>query len=115
MRELVDYFLLKTGRRGITASELSALRALDEGKAPPSRISREINTALKREQYRASPHALTLEYIRDALKYQYPKGGRQQAAQSSLQSNRNPERKDPDASDDAYQRALMERYGKEGS
>jgi DNA-binding Lrp family transcriptional regulator len=70
MRETLDYFLLKTGREGITLEELSALRALEEIHTP-SRVIREIFQATERFKKRAEPpQDLTLIYIYRSLRYQ---------------------------------------------
>jgi hypothetical protein len=70
MRQVADYFLLKTKRTGITPGELSALRVLDEIHTP-ARINAEITTAVKRFEKNVNPlEKLTLEYIYESLKYQ---------------------------------------------
>ncbi|MDR3230136.1 MAG: helix-turn-helix domain-containing protein [Synergistaceae bacterium] len=70
MRETLDYFLLKTGRVGISPEELSALRALEEIHTP-SRVNREIAEAVERFRKKNRPLSeLTLVYIYRSLQYQ---------------------------------------------
>lgn len=70
MGATVDYFLLKTGRSGISAAELSAVRALEK-RHTPARIQTEIGKAVARYQKAGKPLAsLSLEYIWEALKHQ---------------------------------------------
>jgi DNA-binding Lrp family transcriptional regulator len=70
MRETLDYFLLKTGREGISPEELSAIRALKEIHTP-SRVNREIFQAMERFKKRPGPpQELTLVYVYRSLQYQ---------------------------------------------
>ena len=70
MRETVEFFLAKTGRRGISPGELSAVRAL-EAIHTPHRVQREISTAVSRfERAGRPPGTLTMEYVLEALKHQ---------------------------------------------
>ena len=70
MGATVDYFLLKTGRPGISPGELSAVRALEKLHTP-ARIQTEIGKAVARYQQGGKPLAsLTLEYVWESLKHQ---------------------------------------------
>ena len=70
MRETVDYFLLKTGRPGITPLELSAVRELEKNHVP-ARVNQEIVKAIERYGRNGKPLTeLTLDYIRKSLQYQ---------------------------------------------
>jgi DNA-binding Lrp family transcriptional regulator len=70
MRETLDYFLLKTGRRGIEPEELSALRALEEIHTP-ARVNKEIAQAVERFGRNGKPlSSLILVYIYKSLQYQ---------------------------------------------
>jgi hypothetical protein len=70
MREVVRYFLLRTGRTGIGAQELSAVRELEKNHTP-NRVSREIARCLERFERLGRPYKhLSLEYVYNALKHQ---------------------------------------------
>jgi hypothetical protein len=71
MRQTVKYFLLSTGREGITEAELVAVKAL-EALHYPARVNQEIDKALERFKKKArAPSSLTFEYLFDALKGQF--------------------------------------------
>ena len=85
MGATVEYFLLKTGRSGISAAELSAVRALEK-RHTPARIQTEIGKAVARYQKAGKPLAsLSLEYIWEALKHQTSLPG---ARKSKAEHNR---------------------------
>jgi hypothetical protein len=70
MREVADYFLLKTQRPGLCPDELSAVRALEKIHTP-GRVNAEITKAVERYGRNARPLSdLTLVYIYESLKYQ---------------------------------------------
>jgi hypothetical protein len=70
MRETLDYFLLKTGRMGITPEELSALCCLEKIHTP-QRVNKEIAEASERFRQLGRPLSkLTLIYIYKSLRYQ---------------------------------------------
>jgi DNA-binding Lrp family transcriptional regulator len=70
MLNTAEFFLLKTGRQGFTAGELSAIRALEK-RHTPARIQTEIGKALARYQRSGkAARDLTMEYIWDSLKHQ---------------------------------------------
>ena len=75
MKSTAELFLYKTGKEGLTWSDISALRTL-AAKHYPSRVQKEIDTAVKRFRKRGQPlTALTLNYIAGSLQNQ-PTWGR---------------------------------------
>ena len=70
MRPTAEFFLLKTGRKGLTWEEISALRELAATQYP-ARVQKEIDTAVKRFlKHGQSLGTLTLGYIVGSLKHQ---------------------------------------------
>ena len=70
MKSTAELFLHKTGRKGLTWPEISALRDL-AAKQYPSRVQKEIDTAVKRFLKRGqSLSTLTLNYIAGSLAHQ---------------------------------------------
>lgn len=70
MKPTAELFLHKTGRKGLTWEEISALRELSASHYP-SRVQKEIDTAVKRFIRRGqSLSGLTLCYIAGSLKHQ---------------------------------------------
>lgn len=70
MKPTAELFLHKTGRKGLTWDEISALQALSASQYP-ARVQKEIDTAVKRFIKRGqSLHTLTLNYIAESLRYQ---------------------------------------------
>lgn len=75
MREVMEHFFLKTGRKTILPEELSAIRALERIHTP-QRIIREIaKTAERYDRNRKPLEELSLVYIYEALKHQTSKRG----------------------------------------
>ena len=67
MKSTAEYLLLKTGRKSLTESEISALRTLSASHYP-ARIQKEINTACERFKRKNRPlSTLTFNYIAGAL------------------------------------------------
>jgi hypothetical protein len=70
MKETLDYFLLKTGRAGIIAEELTALCNLEKIHTP-QRVNKEIAEAAERfRKYDKPLCELTLTYIYKSLQHQ---------------------------------------------
>ena len=70
MKSTAELFLHKTGRKGLTWPEISALRDL-AAKQYPSRVQKEIDTAVKRFLKRGqSLSTLTMNYIAGSLAHQ---------------------------------------------
>ena len=70
MKETVEFFLFKTGRRTLFPEELGAVMALEKIHLP-ARIQREISKAAERFSRQGKPlSSLSFEYIFDSLKYQ---------------------------------------------
>ena len=70
MRPTAELFLHKTGHKGLTWDDISALRELAASQYP-SRVQKEIDTAVKRFLKRGQPlSVLTLSYIAGSLKHQ---------------------------------------------
>lgn len=116
MHSTADYFLLKTGRSGITAGELSAIRALEK-RHTPARIQTEIGKAIARYQNSARPlAALTLEYIWESLKHQTSlpglrssiSGSKKKAKEDPLETER---RADMAALEKAMAESIARRFG----
>ena len=118
MGATVDYFLLKTGRAGISAAELSAVRALEK-RHTPARIQTEIGKAVAR--YRKAGKAiasLSLEYIWEALKFQTSlPGARKAKAEQKRRVEEDPAEKQRLADLEDWERRqheeLMAKYGGE--
>ncbi|MDR3354131.1 MAG: helix-turn-helix domain-containing protein [Synergistaceae bacterium] len=85
MRGVVDYFLLRTGRTGISPQELSAIRELEKNHTP-NRVNCEVGRCIERfERLGRKPSLLTLEYVYTALRHQTsrrPPGKRRNARAS---------------------------------
>jgi hypothetical protein len=80
MRQVVDYFLLRTKRQGITESELASIRALERIHYP-ARVNQEIVTAIERfARNGRDVGSLTIDYLYEALKNQPGRKARQRAA-----------------------------------
>lgn len=76
MRHTAELLLFKTGRKGLTEGEISALRVLAV-RHFPERVNREVSRAVERWGARGKPlSGLTFEYIADALKHQVSRGPR---------------------------------------
>ena len=74
MKATAELFLHKTGRQGLTWDEISALRELSASQFP-SRVQKEIDTAVKRFLKRGQPLSeLTFGYIAGSLSYQPTRG-----------------------------------------
>ena len=70
MRPTAELFLHKTGHKALTWDDISALRELAASQYP-SRVQKEIDTAVKRFLKRGQPlSVLTLSYIAGSLKHQ---------------------------------------------
>ena len=70
MKSTAELFLHKTGRKGLTWPEISALRTLAASQYP-SRVQKEIDTACRRFLRKNAPlHTLTFMYIASSLQYQ---------------------------------------------
>ena len=70
MKETAEQLLFKTGREGLTQSEISALRELAQTQYP-SRVQKEISKAVERFKRRGtSLKFLRFEYIADSLRNQ---------------------------------------------
>ena len=68
LRETVELFWLKTGRDGLTADDLDALRALDAAHTPAT-IQKAITEAVERFRRRdGAPAALTFRYVWESLR-----------------------------------------------
>ena len=80
MKSTAELFLHKTGRKGLTWPEISALRALAANHYP-SRVQKEIDTACARFRKRGQPlTALTLNYIAGSLAHQPTLGKKRKPA-----------------------------------
>jgi AraC-like DNA-binding protein len=86
-RETYDLFLLKTGRTGITESELARIEALEKLHTP-SRVQAEISKSLERFKnprrpgfHPRDPSELTWHYLWDVLKNQKSGKARQEEQQ----------------------------------
>lgn len=118
MGATVDYFLLKTGRSGISAAELSAVRALEK-RHTPARIQTEIGKAVARYQKAGRVLAsLSLEYIWEALKHQTSlPGARKAKAEQKRRVEEDPAEKQRLADLEDWERRqheeLMAKYGGE--
>lgn len=67
MKSTAEYLLLKTGRKGLTEGEISALRRLNANQYP-ARVQTEIDKAVDRfGRLRRPLQTLTFEYISDSL------------------------------------------------
>lgn len=76
MKSTAELFLHKTGRQGLTWDEISALRELSATQFP-SRVQKEIDTAVKRFLKRGQPLSqLTFGYIAGSLSHQPTRGKR---------------------------------------
>lgn len=74
MKSTAELFLHKTGRQGLTWDEISALRELSATQFP-SRVQKEIDTAVKRFLKRGQPLSeLTFGYIAGSLSHQPTRG-----------------------------------------
>ena len=74
MKATAELFLHKTGRQGLTWEEISALKGLSASQYP-SRVQKEIDTAVKRFLKRGQPLSqLTLGYIAGSLSHQPTRG-----------------------------------------
>ena len=74
MKSTAELFLHKTGRQGLTWDEISALRELSASQFP-SRVQKEIDTAVKRFLKRGQPLSeLTMGYIAGSLSHQPTRG-----------------------------------------
>lgn len=74
MKATAELLLFKTGRKGLTWDEISALRALSASQFP-SRVNKEIDTAVKRFLKRGQPLSeLTFGYIAGSLSHQPTRG-----------------------------------------
>ena len=74
MKPTAELFLHKTGRQGLTWEEISALRELSATQFP-SRVQKEIDTAVKRFLKRGQPLSeLTFGYIAGSLSHQPTRG-----------------------------------------
>ena len=70
MKPTAEYLLLKTGRKTLTESEISALRTLSASHYP-ARVQKEIDIACERFKRRNKPlSTLTFNYIAGALAHQ---------------------------------------------
>lgn len=79
MKSTAELFLLKTGHKGLTWDDISALRELAATQYP-SRVQKEIDTAIKRFLKRGqSLSALTFGYIAGSLKHQPTRGRKSRA------------------------------------
>lgn len=94
MKSTAELFLHKTGRKGLTWEEISALRELAASQFP-SRVQKEIDTACRRFLKRGqSLSTLTFGYIAGALKYQHsrsPKKHKHKPEDIPVHSNDNAE------------------------
>ena len=74
MKATAELLLFKTGRKGLTWDEISALRKLSASQFP-SRVNKEIDTAVKRFCKRDQPLSeLTFGYIAGSLSHQPTRG-----------------------------------------
>ena len=70
MKSTAEYLLLKTGRKSLTESEISALRTLSASHYP-ARVQKEIDIACERFKRKNKPlSTLTFNYIAGALAHQ---------------------------------------------
>ncbi len=107
MRETVELFLAKTGRKGIDPDELGYVRKLEKLHTP-ARIQREITTAIERFDRKKRPRdSLRWEYLYDSLKDQ--RSGK--AAQSKQPKAMADERSELSEWEREQQRELERRYG----
>jgi hypothetical protein len=68
LRETVELYWLKTGREGLTAEDLAALRELDQAHTPAV-IQKAITESVERVRRRGDdPRGLTLRYVWDSLR-----------------------------------------------
>ena len=110
MRETVELFLAKTGRKGIDSDELGYVRKLEKLHTP-ARIQREITTAIERFGRKKRPRdSLRWEYLYDSLKDQ--RSGK--AAQSKQPKATADERSELSEWERAQRRELERRYGGSG-
>lgn len=114
MRPTVEYFLLKTGRKGITPGELSAVKTLEKIHVP-ARVNQEIGKAVSRYEKKKRPlHTLTLEYIYESLKYQTSGWNGKSKTQRALTPDDPYEKQrasDLKEWESRQQQALLEKYG----
>ena len=76
MKQTAEYLLLKTGRKGLTQDEISALRELSANQYP-ARIQKETDTAIERFKRLGRPlNSLTFRYIAESLARQPSRGAR---------------------------------------
>lgn len=74
MKSSAELLLFKTGRKGLTWDEVSALRELSVSQYP-SRVNKEIDTAIRRFLKRGQPLSeLTFGYIAGSLSHQPTRG-----------------------------------------
>ena len=91
MRPTAELLLFKTGRKGLTEAEVSALRALSV-RHFPARVQREVDRAVERWGRQGRPlSGLTFVYIAEALRWQASRGPR-----PPTQGRRAPDFPDPD-------------------
>ena len=82
MRPTAELFLYKTGRKGLTWEEISALRELSASQVP-ARVQKEIDTAVKRFLKRGQALSeLTLNYIAGSLSHQPTRGKKRKIPKS---------------------------------
>ena len=86
MKATAELFLHKTGRQGLTWDEISALRELSASQFP-SRVQKEIDTAVKRFLKRGQPLTeLTFGYIAGSLSHQPTRGKRRKLPKTAKPS-----------------------------
>lgn len=80
MLQTARYMLDRTGRKGLTWEEILALRALSDSQYP-SRVQKEIDTAVKRFRRKGRPlSTLTFGYIAGSLKHQPTRKGKRKTS-----------------------------------
>lgn len=114
MRPSVEYFLLKTGRKGITPGELFAVKTLEKIHVP-ARVNQEIGKAVARyEKKKRLLSTLTLEYIYESLKYQTSGKSKSKARKTQVKDPYEEQRAaDLKEWEKQQQAALIEKYGGE--